>query len=191
MKDAGSFLSNVDDHLPIKSARFLLRPLARADASALHRLYGDASFMQYAGIEPWTDPETALQFLDRSDQQRRSGTALRLGVEEDGEFVGICSILNIDASNRRGEIGYGVMPGKWGKGIARESTAAVVAFAFLTLHLNRLEAFVDPRNTSSIRVLEHIGFTYEATLSQRILTRSGPCDSNLYRILKRDWQPAA
>jgi RimJ/RimL family protein N-acetyltransferase len=60
-----------------------------------------------------------------------------------------------------GEIGYFLHPDWWGQGFGTEISTALLRFGFQKLHLHRLLATCDPRNTASKRVLEKIGMVYE------------------------------
>ena len=50
-------------------------------------------------------------------------------------------------------------PDRWGQGLATEALAAVVAYAFGTLGLERLVAVVDEPNLASQRLMGRVGFT--------------------------------
>jgi len=63
-------------------------------------------------------------------------------------------------------VGYSMDESYAGRGIATESVELVVAFGFEKLGLHRLEAYVSPRNTGSIRVLEKAGFANEGYLRE-------------------------
>lgn len=59
------------------------------------------------------------------------------------------------------EVGWTVMPDRWGQGLATELGAAAVEEAFGTLGLDELVSFTLPRNAASRRVMEKLGFRHE------------------------------
>jgi RimJ/RimL family protein N-acetyltransferase len=59
------------------------------------------------------------------------------------------------------DLGYRFLPEYWGRGIATESSLAIVRYGFESLGLERIIALVLPDNTGSIRVLEKIGMRFE------------------------------
>jgi ribosomal-protein-alanine N-acetyltransferase len=59
------------------------------------------------------------------------------------------------------EVGWAVMPGRWGEGFGTEIGAAAVKVAFERLHLLDVVAFTLPENHASRRVMEKLGFAYE------------------------------
>lgn len=65
-----------------------------------------------------------------------------------------------------GLVGYSIDEAFIGKGIATEAVKLVTAFGFEQLRLHRLEAYVSPQNTGSIRVLEKAGFFNEGLLRE-------------------------
>ncbi|HKG93136.1 MAG TPA: GNAT family protein [Gemmatimonadaceae bacterium] len=65
------------------------------------------------------------------------------------------------AEHARGELGYWVGAGMWGRGYATEAARAVVSFGFATLGLNRIQARHFLRNPASGRVLQKLGMRCE------------------------------
>ncbi|WP_033542676.1 GNAT family N-acetyltransferase [Planococcus sp. CAU13] len=63
-------------------------------------------------------------------------------------------------------VGYSIDEEYAGRGIATEAVQLVVAFGFEKLQLHRIEAYVSPRNSGSIRVLEKAGFANEGLLRE-------------------------
>lgn len=63
-------------------------------------------------------------------------------------------------------VGYSIDEAYIGKGIATEAVQLVVAFGFEQVRLHRIEAYVSPNNSGSIRVLEKAGFQNEGLLRE-------------------------
>jgi ribosomal protein S18 acetylase RimI-like enzyme len=84
--------------------------------------------------------------------------------------IGICGILKRDELPGP-DIGFAFLPAYWSQGYALESAAAVRDYAREALGLPRLLAIVSPSNTTSIRLLERLGFTFA---SSRSLTPEAP-----------------
>lgn len=75
-----------------------------------------------------------------------------------GRFLGQAGLAKLEQSSDV-EVLYAFTRQAWGNGYAREAARAVLAYAFKTVGLSRVVAFVVPQNTASIRVLEAIGLT--------------------------------
>jgi [ribosomal protein S5]-alanine N-acetyltransferase len=67
-------------------------------------------------------------------------------------FVGGCDEV---------EIGWAILPARWGQGLATEMARAAAGVAFDDLRLGELVAFTLPENIASRRVMEKTGFNYE------------------------------
>jgi RimJ/RimL family protein N-acetyltransferase len=79
-----------------------------------------------------------------------------------GEFVGDCGLTPQEVEeDREIEIGYHVRPMLQGSGLATEAGAACRNYARDVLKIERLNAIVHADNTSSQRVAEEIGLTFE------------------------------
>jgi [ribosomal protein S5]-alanine N-acetyltransferase len=61
------------------------------------------------------------------------------------------------------ELGWAVVPERWGQGLATELGAACVGVAFGPLALPDVVAFTLPANAGSRRVMEKLGMRYEKT----------------------------
>ena len=59
------------------------------------------------------------------------------------------------------EIGWAIVPERWGQGLATELAGACVEVAFEQLDLLQIVAFTLPDNVASRRVMEKAGFEYE------------------------------
>ena len=87
----------------------------------------------------------------------------RLGIElaETGLLVGMMRIGVGSERHRSANIGYGVAPPFWGRGIASEAAALIVGFGFERLGMHRIWATHHPENVASRRVLDKLGFREE------------------------------
>lgn len=70
----------------------------------------------------------------------------------------------------------------------KEAITAVLRYGFQEMNLNRIEAIIDPANTSSVQLLEKIHFVQEGLLREYELGQKGFDDVYMYSILKRDYE---
>jgi [ribosomal protein S5]-alanine N-acetyltransferase len=75
----------------------------------------------------------------------------QLGIELAGygSLVGMARIGLGSGRQRSANIGYGVTPGLWGRGIASEAAALMVGFGFERLGMHRIWATHHPENVAS------------------------------------------
>ncbi len=101
-------------------------------------------------------------------------------------MVGAGELHIQDFHGHNGEIGYSLHPAFWGRGIATEAARLLIDFGFRKLHLHRIYATCDPRNTASFKVMEKAGLSYEGRMRENLLIKDGWRDSLLYSILETD-----
>jgi RimJ/RimL family protein N-acetyltransferase len=75
----------------------------------------------------------------------------------------------------------------WGRGIATEGAAAVIAYAFDVLGLHRVFATVDTRNAGSMRVLQKLGMREEGILRKHRFYSGEYADEAHYAILAEEY----
>ncbi len=63
----------------------------------------------------------------------------------------------------------------------------MLKFGFEDLHLHRIYATCDPRNSGSSKVLTKIGMTYEGRLRDALLIKDGWRDSLVFSVLEQEW----
>src|SRR5436305_1007932 len=178
------------DRLPtIAAPRVLLRWLTEDDVDALFSIFSDPEVMRYWSTLPMTDQREARELLEHVHESFRRQTLWQWGVarRDDDLVIGTCTLLHFEADNRRGEIGYALGREHWGQGYMGEALEALLGFAFGELDLHRLEADVDPRNSSSIRSLERLGFQREGYLRERWLVGGEAQDALFFGLLRREW----
>ena len=83
-----------------------------------------------------------------------------------------------------GLIGYSVDQKQIGKGIASEAVRLVKQFGFNDVQLNRIEAYVSPRNFGSIKVLENNKFVREGLLRKLLFINGKWEDHYMYSALR-------
>ena len=177
------------DTLVLQTPRLRLRALQESDAPALFAIFSDPAVMRYWSTPPWTTLAQAQDLIARDIAAMRSGEYLRLGLERtvDATLIGNCTLFNLDLSNQRAEIGYGLARAAWGQGYMGEALQALLDFGFGPMRLHRVEADIDPRNEASARSLERLGFQREGLLRERWMVGDEISDTALYGLLRADW----
>ena len=108
--------------------------------------------------------------------------------KSDGQMIGSCTLHQMHVQNRRAEVGYALGRPYWGSGYMHEAMTALVGYAFGPMKLHRLEADIDPRNKSSAKSLERLGFQREGHLRERWIVGDEVSDSALYGLLASEWR---
>jgi [ribosomal protein S5]-alanine N-acetyltransferase len=186
----GEFAMPSFSTLTLQTARLDLRPLAPSDDEALLALKSDPVVMRYGSTPPWSEPQVAIDYIQRDLEGMAAGTHVQLAItrREDADLIGMCSFHLLDVQCRRAELGYSLVVSAWGRGYANEAVAALLDWGFGHLELNRVEADIDPRNAASARALERLGFTREGHLRERWIVAGEKSDSLIYGLLADEWK---
>jgi ribosomal-protein-alanine N-acetyltransferase len=79
---------------------------------------------------------------------------------------------------------YWLLPESRGRGLATSAARLLIAWAFSTLRLGRLAAFIEPGNSASQAVLERCGFVQEGLLRRYMTGHNGNrVDTLIYGLL--------
>lgn len=99
--------------------------------------------------------------------------------------ISLYSIKRLPFSS--GFVGYSIDERETGRGLATEAVKIVTKFAFETVSLHRVEAFVSPRNYGSVRVLENAGYTREGLLRKLLFINGVWEDHYMYAMLEDEY----
>lgn len=86
----------------------------------------------------------------------------------------------------RARAGYSVAPRSRGSGIAGQALRALTHFAWSIPKLHRIELYIEPWNTASVRTAERAGFAYEGLLRSHQEIDGARVDMSLYAALRDD-----
>lgn len=154
-------------------------------------IFGNAEVMKFWSSPPLADLVAASQLIDEIHEHFHARRLFQWGIcsRDSSQVHGTCTLLNVDLTQRRAEIGFALARGEWGQGLASEALEVMIRFAFEALGLQRLEADVDPRNERSLRLLERQGFRREGYLRERWLHSGETQDAVFLGLLRREWTP--
>lgn len=172
----------------------LLRPLAPADATAVHQLIAanrehlDQWLRWSSTIRTLADVNGLIeQFQDKL--ARRDGFHLGLWVE--GKLSGGCVCWYIHRQNRNAEIGYWLGAQYTGRGLATRSARAVLSHLFGQEGLHRVEMQCAVENHASRSIPERLGFRLEGIRRESHWITNRFLDHAVYGILESEWHALA
>ncbi len=113
---------------------------------------------------PWVSPpSTTAEFRAYLRKMGQPANRAYLICRRDTlQIAGVINLTNIILGLfRSGYLGYYAFAGHEGRGLMRAGLEAVVAHAFGTLKLHRLEANIQPGNLASIALVRACGFRME------------------------------
>ena len=94
------------------------------------------------------------------------------------ELIGLCGL---HYSEDGVEISYMFFPNYWGKGLAYEAIMASINYGFKILHLERIIAITQAKNTKSCLLLRKVGMNHISSF-ERFNTIQ-----NLYELTQNQW----
>jgi RimJ/RimL family protein N-acetyltransferase len=156
-----------------------LRPLLSSDAKAFMAWGGDPEVTQPLFWDHYTDLELAKKFLKDVAEKHPWFMAICLNELPVGAITLEKGKLRASV---RAELGYVISKNFWNKGITSEAVKIALQRGFKDLDVKRIEAYVDPDNKGSIKVLQKNGFLLEGNLKKYVLHRGKIRDRLLYAI---------
>jgi aminoglycoside 6'-N-acetyltransferase len=147
------------------TARLVLRRLRPEDVDAFAAYRSDPEVARYQGWRAPYPREEAERFVAALAglAPGRPGTWFQFAVapREGGPLLGDCALRTSRRDPRCGELGFSFARAHQGRGYAAEAAAAVLAYAFDTLGMTRVEALIDARNRRAERLLTRLGLRCE------------------------------
>jgi ribosomal-protein-alanine N-acetyltransferase len=149
----------------------------------------DEEVMKYYGLDPFQSINDALDEISWYQSIQKNKTGIRWGItlKDQGAVIGSCGFHNSVLQHFRTEIGFELSKDHWGKGIAYEAVQAIISYGFDHLDLQRIEALIEPPNSSSQRLVEKLGFIREGLLRNYEFTCGKFDDLYMYSLLKQDF----
>ncbi|MDL2234484.1 GNAT family N-acetyltransferase [Ruminococcaceae bacterium OttesenSCG-928-L11] len=176
----------------LETERLLLRPFVLEDAPAMFKNWaGDPEVTTYLMWPTHTDEGVSRAVLEDWVSQYADKAYYQWAVtlkSNGGEPIGSMSVVKRDDRVEMAHIGYCIGRPWWRQGITSEALAAVMAYLFEEVGVNRIEARHDPRNPGSGKVMVKCGMRCEGTMRQADWNNQGICDTVFYAILREDYQ---
>ncbi|MFN2594640.1 MAG: GNAT family N-acetyltransferase [Actinomycetota bacterium] len=134
--------------------------------------------------------KTQVRLLEDEERAWKGGLQYVFGIFDNlsDELIGRISMSNVVRGGwHNATVGYFVDQANNGRGVATEALKLAVNFAFHRASLHRVQAGIMPRNASSIRVVEKVGFRFEG-VALRYLSINGVWeDHNIYAVTAEEW----
>jgi ribosomal-protein-alanine N-acetyltransferase len=177
-------------HLPeLRGQQVVLRELRVSDAPSLATLLTTDEVARFI----WQPPATVFafeEFIARTGRQRAAGSGAVFAVTLRGfdTAIGIFQIRQTGPGFTSAEWGFAIGSSFWGTGVFEDAAALVLAFAFDTLHVHRLEARAAVRNGRGQGALRKVGAVQEGVLRKSLVRSGQHLDEALYTIIGEEWR---
>jgi ribosomal-protein-alanine N-acetyltransferase len=141
--------------------RTVVRPYRYEDATEFTALVRGSRTLHHPWLFPPDDAAAYAAYAGRLIEDPAKAGYL-VCARSGGRIAGFININNIvQGAFRSGAIGYGAFSHAAGQGLMTEGLALVMRHAFGPLGLHRLEANVQPANSTSLALVRRAGFRLE------------------------------
>lgn len=176
----------------VLEGRFVrLLPMQSAHAPALAQAGSDPPIWTWYPFPPELSVEGFTKLVKEALNGWEAGKELPFVITEKAgsRIVGSTRLLNVDALNRRVEIGWTWLhPSAQGTQINPEAKYLLLQYAFETLGCNRVEFKTDSLNEKSRKALLKLGTTEEGTLRNHMTTSTGRLRHSVYfSVIAGEW----
>lgn len=174
-------------HAPVlETTRLRLRPYSEADIAELVPLIGarEVAATTLRIPHPYTEDD-ARKFLLMAQEPDKLWLAVTL--RSDGRQIGGVG-LRLDEPHQNAELGYWLGVDYWGKGYATEASRELLRYGFSDLKLHRIYASHFQGNSASANILKKLGMRHEGRQRQHIRKYGKFLDSELYGLLRQEWE---
>jgi RimJ/RimL family protein N-acetyltransferase len=167
-----------------------LEPLQADHWVSLYEAGSDAELCRWTTTVV-ASAEDMRRYVDEALGERQRGISLPFVTIEksSNEIVGSTRFGNIDANNRRAEIGWTWITPRWQRSsVNTEAKLLMLGHAFETWQCIRVELKTDALNEKSRRAIRRIGGTEEGVFRQHMITETGRIRDTVYfSILDSEW----
>lgn len=175
----------------LETERLILRPIEKTDAEAVFSYRSDAWINRYQGWIPASISDVHY-FINYkvSPEINLPGTWVQFVLikKDTNELIGDIGVHFLASDTFQVEMGCTLNKLYHGKGYATEALKQMIRHLFEQLNKRRITASIDPRNESSIKLYEKLGFRKEAHFRESIYLNGEWVDDLVYALLKNEWK---
>jgi [ribosomal protein S5]-alanine N-acetyltransferase len=148
-----------------ETERLILREFTLSDAEDLYCIFSNAETMKFQVVPDNYSVEVERYYLSKHIEnyyQSLGFGLLAVVLKENNRLIGRCGLVRqpLDGGEET-EVSYLIEREFWNQGFASEAANAVLKLGFEKHNLQKIVAFIHPRNVASIRVAEKIGMCFE------------------------------
>ncbi|TCC89188.1 N-acetyltransferase [Pedobacter frigiditerrae] len=140
----------------LKTERLTLRQLEIGDDQEIFTLRSDSEINKYLDRKRSDSLEDAKSFINNILTNGALYWAITLG--NNNRLIGTICLYGFSDQNRSCEIGYELLTNFQGQGIMQEAAKKVIDYAFNTIEVQKIEAFLHKDNQRSVQLLDKLSF---------------------------------
>ena len=146
----------------LTTQRLRLEPYTEAHTEGLFILNSNTDVMRYITGRPLSMEETVNHIQHIKECWAHYGFSSWSIIESStGQIIGSCGVQHLEFNpDNPIEIGWRIIPQKWGKGFATEAAKAIMDFAFNNQKFQLVYAVCHKENLKSVRVMKKLGMNF-------------------------------
>ncbi|MGH7731604.1 MAG: GNAT family N-acetyltransferase [Candidatus Eiseniibacteriota bacterium] len=176
--------------LTLEGEHVRLEPLTMAHHAALWEIAKDHELWRWTATDVRT-PGDLARYMENALAEQAAGRALPFATiaKASGHAVGSTRFGNIEPLNRRAEIGWTWLGGRWRRtAVNTEAKLLMLKHVFETWGCIRVELKTDALNQASRAAIARLGAKEEGIFRRHIITQTGRVrDTVYYSILEEEW----
>src|SRR4030095_10210472 len=144
----------------LTTERLTLRQLTINDEQEIFTLRSDGEINKYLDRQLSNTIDDARNFINKINENINKNDSLYWAITLSNKniLVGTICLFGFSDENDKCEIGYELLTNFQGQGIMKEAVEKVIDYAFNTIKVKKIEAFLHRDNQSSIKLLEKFSF---------------------------------
>ena len=172
---------------PLGDGRVGLRKWSEADTECVRLAGTDPRIPEGTSVPATFTFADGLAFIHRQWSRVENGEGVTQAIVEldTDRAIGLMWVA-LRPQAHVGGLGYWVVPSARGQGVATTAVRLVVPWAMGALDLRRLEAWVEPENLASQRVLCRAGFQQEGRLRNFLTVGGRSSDALVFSVVAPD-----
>src|SRR6478672_7245458 len=144
----------------LTTERLTLRQLQITDEQEIFTLRSDGEINRYLDRQVSTTIDDARNFINKVNENINNNDSLywAITLSDRNILAGTICLFGFSDENNKCEIGYELLTNFQGQGIMKEAAEKVIDYAFNTIKVQKIEAFLHRDNQRSIKLLEKFSF---------------------------------
>jgi ribosomal-protein-alanine N-acetyltransferase len=144
----------------LRTERLTLRQPGIEDAGGVFTLRSDKEINKYLDRQLSNTIDDAKSFINKVNDSISTSDALywAITLSDNNLFVGSICLFNFSDDDDKCEMGYELLTNFQGQGIMKEAAESVIAYAFNTIKVQKIEAYCHRDNLRSITLLNKFSF---------------------------------
>jgi [ribosomal protein S5]-alanine N-acetyltransferase len=171
---------------PLTDGAVVLRRWAESDVGCVEEASREGRIPEGTTVPANFTVAEGLAWIERQWARVDNGTGLSQAIADPGSNEALGAVVLMSRQPGTAEIGYWLIERARGRGLGSRAVALVSQWAATYARLERFEAFVEPGNIASQRVLEKAGFRREGHLRSYLVFNRRRADALIYSLLPSD-----